>query len=66
MCPFALDKGTKGGSDSCAKRSREGPSLNGIGTVVEKEPDQCWFPGEQNVCERNRLNIGAVGQEQFN
>jgi hypothetical protein len=39
MCPFVFDKGTKRSSDFRAKRFREGPSFNGIGTMFEKKPN---------------------------
>jgi hypothetical protein len=65
MCLFVLYKGPKRRAHFCAKCHREGPALYGISTVVEKEVNQLWFPGEQDVCKRDSLDIATVGQKQF-
>lgn len=65
MCLFVLDKRPKRRADSCTKGLRERPALQGIGTVVDKEANQFRFPSEQNVCKPNSLDIGTVGQKQF-
>lgn len=65
MCPFVVEKRPEGSADFGAKRLREGPALQGIGTVVDKEANQFRFSSQQNVCKPNSLNIGTVGQKQF-
>jgi len=65
MCPFVVDKGPERRAYFCAECHREWPALQDVSTVVEKEANQSWFPGEQNVCKRDSLDIGTVGQKQF-
>jgi hypothetical protein len=65
MRSFVIDISPKWGSDLRAECLGEGSIAYGIGAVVEKETNGFRFPGEQNVYERDRLDVGSVGQEQF-
>jgi hypothetical protein len=52
-------------SDPRAKCLGEGLADYRIGTSIEKKANNFGFPAKQNVCKRDRFDIGSVDQEQF-